>query len=325
MPANRGQGLPILHLALGGTIACVESPRGRIPRLAAKELLRRVEVPRGVGVRPVDLLQRTVVFPDDWTALATRIFEERERCRGFVVTLGTDTLAWVAAALELALPRFPLPIVLTGAMEPFGAPGGDARRNLEGAIRIATRGEPGVFVAFGGRIVEGRRASKVSSEGCQAFDSIGAPPIGRVDGQRVRWLRATEERGEPGKTEIFPRFDSRVATLLLEPQSSPEDLAPFARFRGLLLLGFGDGNVANGLVPALRRLAGGRLVVLGTRCGRGGVAHRYEGGRALVESGVLSAGPLTNELASVGICWALGQERRIDRARERFRTIAGGG
>lgn len=303
----------LLLLALGGTIGCRPSSAGLVPTLGAAELLAAVGVPDGLRVDAEDLLVRTVVFPDDWVALGAAI-EARRGYDGFVLTLGTDTLAWVAAALALLAPA--RTVVLTGAMRPCGFPGSDAPRNLTDALRVAASGRPGVFVVFGGRIIAGARASKVESEAPRAFASINAPAVGRVRGGAVVWRARAEAR--PATPPGLPRFEPNVAVLTLGPQTRPADVARFASCRGVLVEGFGDGNVASHLVPALTTLARRRVVVLASQCARGVVRHRYEGGQALVRSGAVSAGSLTKEMALVRLMWALGQTRRADVARALF-------
>jgi len=266
-----------------------------------------------------DFLRRTIVFPRDWQALAAAIFDARDDVDGVVVTLGTDTLAHAAAALALMLPATPTAVVLTGAMTPLRAADGGARRNLEGAACVALAAPGGIYVVFDGQILRGASVTKTRSAAAAAFESPNEPPLGRVAGGRIRW-RHRPPLLPSGAPRLASQLDTRVATITLEPQTLPDDLAPFARFRGLLVEGYGDGNVPTELVPALTRLLRGRLVVLASRCTYGALHHRYEGGAALVGAGALSAGAMTREMASVRLMWALGQSRNLTAARQLFRA-----
>src|SRR3989344_4381878 len=162
----------VLLLALGGTIACVKTGKGLVPKLRAADLVSAISLPRGVEVVSKDFLKRLIVFPKDWIALGREIFNQFENYDGFVVTLGTDTLAYVAAALSLILRNISKPIVLTGAMRPISDRKSDGGMNLYNAILTAGQsGVGGVFVVFNGKILEGGRVSKIRSEDADAFES----------------------------------------------------------------------------------------------------------------------------------------------------------
>ena len=62
----------ILLLALGGTIACKETPQGRKPRLTARELLRAIPRSPRIEVTPIDFLRLTIVYPKDFPRNGSR-------------------------------------------------------------------------------------------------------------------------------------------------------------------------------------------------------------------------------------------------------------
>jgi L-asparaginase len=307
----------ILLLALGGTIACKKTPKGLAPKLKAADLLSAAALPRAASVEAVDFMTRTIVFTSDWIALSEEIVQRFDEYDGFVITLGTDTLAYVSSALSLMLRNLSKPVVLTGAMTPIGAKDGYAARNLSDAIRIAAAGVGGVFVAFHGKVLDGRRASKVRTEDADAFDSINAPPLATVRrGGGILWRSKPSK--PKGKLSLQPYLDIHVASVKLSPQTTAEDLAGFSNFSGLLVEGYGDGNVPSCLVPTLKRMARKQLVVLASQCPYGRVSHRYEGGAALIRGGVLSAGDKTKEFATVKLMWALGKSGSRAMARRAF-------
>jgi L-asparaginase len=306
----------LLLVALGGTIACVPSPTGLVPRLPGAALVAHLGLPPGLELEAVDLLARTIVFPEDWRAIAAHIFARLDDFAGFVVTLGTDTLAYLAAALGVLLPNLPKPVVLTGAMRPIAQPGSDARRNLRAAVTVARSGAAGVFVAFDGLVIEGRRACKVRCDALRAFESINLPPIGRVGPRGLTWARPLPR--PHGQPKLDRRLDPDVGLVKLGPQSGPADLKAPGRHRGLVVEGYGDGNVPGCLVPALSRLARDRVLVLRSQCTYGRLGHRYEGGAALLRAGALSAGELTTEATTVRLMAALGRTRSLAAARRWF-------
>lgn len=98
-------------------------------------------------VETLDLMQldSTDVTAADRQRMAQAVWQNREKFDGFVLTHGTDTLAYTAALLTHLLPHFDKPLVLTGSMLPMGVPDSDAPRNLLDAFRTAADGRAGVY------------------------------------------------------------------------------------------------------------------------------------------------------------------------------------
>ncbi|MBW2459205.1 MAG: asparaginase [Deltaproteobacteria bacterium] len=309
----------ILVLALGGTIACRPTGAGLVPGLTAADLLAAIDVPPGLTVDGVDPMTRTILYPADWVALCELVAHHRSKYDGFVITLGTDTLAHAAAALSLMLHGLDRTVVLTGAMQAIGGKEGrPARRNLGDALRVAAAGHAGVFVVFQGKIIDGCCASKQRSDSDDAFESINAAPWGKVSGGKLRWRRRPPSPA--GRFRLRTAANLNVALLQLAPQTTPAAVEALGGYDGVVVAGYGDGNVSDNLVAALGALAARRLVVLTSQCPHGAVRHRYAGGAALIRAGALSAGTLSVEMATVKLMWALGQGRTIAGARRLFRT-----
>ena len=78
---------------------------------------------------------------------------------------------------------------------------------------------------------------------------------------------------------------------------------------GLVIEGFGRGNIPPGALPAVARwLEDGKPVVLSSRCAAGEVGGEYAfsgGGGELLRMGVLPAGPRTPALARLELVLAL--------------------
>ena len=69
-----------------------------------------------------------------------------------VVTHGTDTMVQTGLAIASTLDPLTIPVVLTGAMTPFGIEGSDALQNLTEALLAASLVKPGVYIAVHGEI-----------------------------------------------------------------------------------------------------------------------------------------------------------------------------
>ena len=152
----------ILMLATGGTIASRESSQGLAPAITSEELLGYVP---GIGglcrVETVQLmnLDSTNVGPSHWLSIARAIEAQYWDYDGFVVTHGTDTMAYTAAALSYLIQRSPKPIVLTGSQRSICMEDTDARMNLYNAfLYAAAEGSRGVSLVFDGKVISGTRA-----------------------------------------------------------------------------------------------------------------------------------------------------------------------
>ena len=93
----------ILMIGTGGTIASEMTPSGLTPELNSKQLLSFV--PRIGELCHVDCIQlysldSTNIRPAHWLGVAKTIQENYDRCDGFVISHGTDTMAYTAPALS---------------------------------------------------------------------------------------------------------------------------------------------------------------------------------------------------------------------------------
>ena len=170
-------------LATGGTIACTPGPDGLEPTLRAADLLACLGSALPCRVRPQDvfLLDSSNVQPVEWCALARAVREALDASDGAVITHGTDTMAYTAAALSFLLAGVQKPVILTGSQLPPGHPLSDARLNLLRAIAAAQAGVAGEYVCFGDRLISGVRCVKTHTTAMDAFSSVNAPLAGRFD------------------------------------------------------------------------------------------------------------------------------------------------
>ena len=168
----------ILLIGTGGTIASEVTESGLAPELTTEQLL--AHIPAISGICAVDCVQllnldSTNIAPEHWLWMARCIRENYGRYDGFVLTHGTDTMAYTAAALSYLVQGSPKPIVLTGAQKPIGFDSTDSKINLTDAFRCAAEDMPGISIVFNHKVILGTRARKTRSKSFQAFSSINYP------------------------------------------------------------------------------------------------------------------------------------------------------
>ena len=108
----------ILLIGTGGTIASQPTDAGLAPGLTTEQLLSYTpSITRLCRTDCVQLmaLDSTNITPAHWQTIVRCIRQRYDDYDGFVITHGTDTLAYTAAALSYMIQGSPKPIVLTGA------------------------------------------------------------------------------------------------------------------------------------------------------------------------------------------------------------------
>ena len=308
----------VLLIGTGGTIASQVTNNGLAPELTTEQLL--AHIPEISGICEAECVQllnldSTNIVPEHWQLMARCIRENYNAYDGFVLTHGTDTMAYTAAALSYLIQGSPKPIVLTGAQKPIGFDNTDSKINLLDAFRCATEDLPGVSIVFSNKVILGTRARKTRSKSFRAFSSINFPDLGVLrDGVLLRYIR--QDCG------VYPMFyehlDTKVALMKLTPGTDRAQ-ADFLLERNdaLIIESFGVGGVpeAGGFYDCIREwMEKGRIIVLTTQvANEGSDLGVYHVGHSLKnELGVLEAYDMTTEAVVAKLMWILGQTR--DRA-----------
>ena len=251
------------------------------------------------------LLDSANMTPREWVKIARDIAANYARYDGFVVLHGTDTMAYTASALPFMLRALAKPVIITGSQIPLCEVRNDARENLITSLVIASQHAlPEVCLYFGGKLLRGCRAVKVSANGFAAFDSPNMPPLGVVGSDiEIQWPAV---RPAPRGRLRVEEFDTTVvvSALRLFPGISPDLVRNVLRppLKGLVLEAYGVGNgpdhdseFLRALEEATRR---GVVIVDCTQCLEGTVdLSEYAAGSALARAGVISGADMTTEAA----------------------------
>lgn len=301
----------LLILGTGGTISCTETDSGRAPRFGVGELLGGTDLPKNVELvgEQLFMIDSTNMTPRHWEKLARHIRERYDEFDGFVITHGTDTMAYAAAALSCLIQNSRKPIVFTGSMKPMSAEDSDAPRNLRDSIIFAADERAfGVRVVFCGCIFDGRCVVKVHTDSDDSFDS---PNDENYDGFS-RGGNVIFGEKYSGETRFYEHLSDGVLHVKLIPGQRlyvPESA------RALILESYGSGGVPDYLLEEVARLnARGVYVIIATQCARGGThLNEYEVGRGAAERfPLLETGTMTVECAVAKTRWALAYSDNYD-------------
>ena len=319
----------------GGTIGMSpsEGMHGVAPGGNFEKLLNQLAPQeKGISLRPVPWSDKPSphMSPSDMYRLAREVEAAlvQGSVGGAVILHGTDVLAESAYMCDLVIDS-EKPVILTGSMRYYSESGYDGIRNLINGVRACLLPLPpgtGACVLMTDRIFAAREAVKVNSLNVDAFESREAGIVGYVAGESV--ILAGCPLAHSPRRKLRPEaIESRVALLTAFTGMDRSLIDHFAStgIKGIVIEGFGAGNVPPEVVPAIEDCIRADIpVVLSTRCIEGGVwpVYGYPGGGAdLHDKGVIFCGRLGGPKARIRLMCALGLTSDMDEIRDMFDDI----
>jgi glutamyl-tRNA(Gln) amidotransferase subunit D len=322
--------LPALSIvSTGGTIASrIDYRTGSVTsQFDAGDILVAIpELAKVANYRTIPLatILSENMTPAIWQELARAVYKEiKSGVAGVIITHGTDTMAFSAAAISFMIDT-PVPIVFVGSQRSADRPSSDNAMNAVCAASAATSDLGEVAVVMHATtsddscaIHRGTRVRKMHSSRRDAFRSMGIDPLGSVayPSREVTLKNFAVRRGSH-KLALYDKLEERCGLVQFYPGMSPDLFRIYERYKGLVLAGTGLGHVSSALIPPLQKLInGGTVVVMTTQCMQGRVCDRvYDTGRDLLTAGVIEGGDMLPEVALVKMMWVLGNERDPEKA-----------
>ncbi len=276
--------MKLLLIHTGGTIGMAETPEGLAPRKGLVEEAISKRLPQGTQlIADVfdPLLDSADVGPAHWNRMLETIRSHPDAA--VIITHGTDTMAFTGAALSQALAGEARRVILCGSMLPLGQEG-DAEGNLDLAISAATTAEPGVLLAFAGKLLAADGLVKHHSHEADAFRS--------------------QPQARPGTPKHRTFEDRKLAILTLSPGMPAEAVrAMLGTLDGAVLRIFGAGtamNDANLLTVLAEAVKSGKRLRAVSQCEAGGLSPgAYAAGAGLWSTGIENGGTETPEAALI--------------------------
>ncbi len=339
-PPEQRLDLPkVTIISTGGTIASrVDYRTGAVrPAISADDLYSIVP-----ELSDIALIKTEILFSEFSEDLTPRHWAETakaaakhigEGAEGIVITHGTDTMGYTAAALSFAMQNLPVPVILVGAQRSEDRPSSDAATNLIGAVLAAAKAPfAEVAVAMHERISDkaiilhrGTKVRKCHTSRRDAFKTVNAKPIAKVLGGEIILLTGEYQRRDPTRRVILkPNFEEKVALIKLYPGLDPKVIEWHIDegYKGIILEGTGLGHIRRVCFPSIRKaLENGLIVAMTSQCIWGRVnMNVYANGRDLLVMGVVPLGDMLPETALVKLMWTLGQTRDIEEAKNILKT-----
>ena len=322
-PLQQKAGLPqVSILSTGGTIASkVDYRTGAVTsQFSAGEIISAIpelEEIANYHARVIYQILSENMRAEYWTRLAQAVAEEIVGgAEGVIITHGTDTMMYTAAALSFML-KTPVPVVIVGSQRSSDRPSSDASMNAICAASAAIHDIAEVCVVMHGTtsddycsIHRGTRVRKMHTSRRDAFQSMNQPPLGRVDylTRKVQTFLPYCHRGEV-ELQLKELLEPKCALVKYTPGSSPDILDYYVdkSYRGIVIEGTGLGHVASDWIDSIRRATEEDIpVVITSQCLRGRICDRvYDTGRYMLDAGAIEGEDMLPEVALVKLMWVL--------------------
>lgn len=316
----------ILLIGTGGTIASKHTEDGLVPGIDSEELKKEIPGLDGIDIDSVQIvdIDSTNMRPGIWIKVADCIEKNYDSYDGFVISHGTDTMAYTAAGISYLIQNNEKPIVLTGAQKPIGDYDTDARGNLRDAfIYAADDASCGTQIVFSGSVIAGTRARKNYSKRFTAFGSINYPEIARVqDGKVIRYIHQKIS----GDVKFYGFLDPNVGILKLVPGMRKDVMEFFLdRYDGVVIESFGVGGIpeySDFYDQIKKAVDAGKIIVMTTQVpNEGSNLLVYRVGNVMKkELNIMEGYDLTSEAAFAKLMWALGQSDEFSEVERLFYT-----
>ncbi|MHC1610190.1 MAG: Glu-tRNA(Gln) amidotransferase subunit GatD [Candidatus Methanospirareceae archaeon] len=336
---ERGGKMPLLSiLSTGGTIASkVDYRTGAVSsQFSTQDILEAIPelgAIAGIKGKVIYNILSENMRPEYWRELAREVYNEiKNGADGIIVTHGTDTMGYTAAALSFMV-RTPVPVVLVGSQRSSDRPSSDATMNAICAAKVAAWSDLAevVVVMHGSTsddycyIHRGTNVRKMHTSTRDAFQSVNESPIGAVyydpsdiDRIRIEFSSPYKKRGEH-ELELRDKLEEKCALIKFYPGADHAifDFFVDQGYKGIVLEGTGLGHVSAEWIPSVSRaVRQGIPVVMTSQCLYGTVCDRvYDTGRDLLHAGIIEGEDMLPETALVKLMWVLGQTTDMEEVR----------
>ena len=251
----------IAVMITGGTIGMVTTNgKSRIPaeHLDYAKLFPNIKKIADVSFHSLCYLDSSEVATKEWRLIAEVIYDNLANYDGFVVSHGTDTMAYSAAAISYAFgTNPPAPIVFTGSQRTPDLPNSDAERNLSNALRLACSDIREVSIVMGANVWRACRAVKISNTADDAFTTPFTAPLAQITASKIKFFscspsltsRSTSSfirRAAARPSSFLPYFSDKAILLQAVPGFNIGKLASLARnkkWKLAVIIGMGGGNL----------------------------------------------------------------------------------
>ncbi len=306
----------ILPIHVGGTIACAQSESGFKPNLAFADLLNKInknftgdcligEAQTPFGKYGIDSARMQIPHIQK---IAQTICAHYNQYDAFLITHGTDTLAYTASMLAFILQGIQKTVIITGAQKTLEDDESDVIANLETAMTASSTNNCGVWVAFNKKVIKAVRATKIDI-GVNNIDAF-ASNIGNEI--KISDFQTNDHAVNKGQLETFrPEVSEAIDIFCLTHTTNPTRLRDYLAstdLKALIILIYGMSGHRLELMEILSRWANdNKTVVIAKSHSPYGSTDlsKYESGIKALKMGIISSLDMTLESIYAKTCHLL--------------------
>ena len=328
---SRGDKPTIGLVMVGGTISAKLNPgKGGVDWVDTPEELFKVypSVFDGVNVKVMSPFMKGSENMDykDWQKIAKSVVKllNDKAISGVIVTQGTDTLHYTAAALSFFLRELNKPVVVTYSQRSIDRASSDAELNLRCSIQVATSDVAEVMTvghadsndSFCYGLI-GTKVRKLHSSRRDAFRPVNVGPMLRAYSDHLEILSNFNSSDLKKKAELDNSFEEKVGIIKFYPGQDPKILDYYISegYKGIIIEFMGIGNIAvsgsrNSWTKKLKEVISKGITICATPQTINGRLQPliYVTGRELANSGIIFLEDMLTETAFVKLGWVLGHE-----------------
>jgi len=340
------KGLPTISiLHTGGTIASKVdyNTGGVVAKYTPEELILKFpELNEIANIRSrlvANMMSENMRFAH-YNVMAREIEKEiNNGTKGIIITHGTDTLHYTAAALSFMLENLPVPVILVGAQRSSDRGSTDAAVNIiSAAVLISNTDFAGVGICMHESmddksciIISGTKARKMHSSRRDAFRPVNSKAIARINFEKKKVEVISDYRSMKNavseKLIVKPFKDSvKIGFIKSHPSFYSQELLAYKGFDGLVIEGTGLGHMPinasdeftsenQEIKNALKELIdSGTTIAMSTQTLYGRVQMNvYSVGRELLDIGVIgNYSDMTPETTFIKLSWVLSNYKKDD-------------
>jgi glutamyl-tRNA(Gln) amidotransferase subunit D len=264
----------------------------------------------------------------EWQAIAKKATEllNKPENKGVIITHGTDTLHYTAAALSFMLKNINKPVVLTYAQRSTDRGSSDTALNLTCAAYAALSDIAEVMLVGHGSInddfclaIRGTKVRKMHSSRRDTFRPINDLPFAKIheNGKIETINKNFNKRNENRKVEVDAVFEDKTALIKFYPNANPDGLEFLMKkgYKGVVIEATGLGHVATeesrfNWLPAIKNcIKAGMTICFAPQTIYGKLdPFVYSPGRELLKAGVIFLEDMLSETAYIKLGWLLGHK-----------------
>jgi glutamyl-tRNA(Gln) amidotransferase subunit D len=277
--------------------------------------------------------------PERWIEIAKEVAQDvNAGYKGVIVTHGTDTLHYTAAALSFMLRDLPCPVVLVGTQRSSDRGSSDVVMNISCAANFVANSDVAeVCTVMHGTMeddyclaVRGTKVRKMHTSRRDAFRPINEQPLAKIywKSRKIEIFNKNYRKRSDSKVKVDAKLNPKVALIKCHPGLDPEifDFYLDKKYKGFVIEATGLGHTPTlgkySLLPKVEKIVKlGLPVVITSQCLYGRVHPTlYHNLRELSRRGVIFAEDTLPEVALVKLMWILGHTRNLERIRKMMLT-----